>query len=383
MTEMLKLNDKIGILDAGQLGQKLACATHRRGFTPIGWSQKPDDPIRRAVPNCVHGGWDDKSAIERFVAQDVKRVMCGFENVPAATVERLGELGVEVFDLARLLRCCQDRKLEKEALAATGCKTTDWFCLPDDWKGDTTGLPNYDEVFVKTRSHGFDGRGQKQARGWSEIWTAFRELRKEHPGCQIIVEKKVNFAFEGSVYIARGPDGNYQLSPMFRNEHREGILRRTYWHKDLVEADVQRRVQEHVLQFAAEFNIVGGTTIEFFVLDDGTVIANEVAPRIHNSGHGTRVASTVDHCLQFVQAVAGLQITPMRYHGPWGMINLLGDDMHHADELEAVGWNCELYGKESRPSRKVGDAAQMCDSADDLHNKMMEAERILGAAEAA
>jgi 5-(carboxyamino)imidazole ribonucleotide synthase len=273
-----------------------------------------------------------------------------FENVPVGAARRLAA-NAPVYPPPRALEAAQDRLVEKSFLNGIGVATAKF--RPVDSDADlAAGLAAFGGGVLKTRRMGYDGKGQRVFRpGGAVAADVFAEMG----GVPLILESLVPFEREISVIAARGVDGRVAAYEPVENVHRDGIL-----HTSTVPASIGRETAAATVDAAVSIlealDYVGVIGVEFFVLTDGSVIANEIAPRVHNSGHWTEAACTVSQFEQHVRAIAGLPLGSPARHADCVMENLIGDDVLRAPALLAEpGLVLHLYGKaESRPGRKMG-----------------------------
>ncbi len=272
--------------------------------------------------------------------------------MPVAAVERLAA-AVPVYPPPRALEVAQDRLDEKTFLNSVGIATAR-FAAVDSRRRLTDALAEFGGSGVlKTRRLGYDGKGQMVLRGASadEIAAAFRSLG----GVPLILEGFVDFSFEISVIAARGRDGAMVAYDPAENHHRDGILRRSSVPAP-VPADTAAAAQAAACAVLEALGYVGVIGVEFFVARDGALLANEIAPRVHNSGHWTEAACAVSQFEQHIRAVAGLPLGATGRHSDCVMENLIGDEVACAAELlTQPNLVLHLYGKtEVRPGRKMG-----------------------------
>jgi len=340
----------IGILGGGQLGRMLALAAARLGFDVAILTPEADAPASRVATRTIHGAYDDAVALEALArVSDV--ITFEFENVPAATVDRLVQLDAEVAPSARALAIAQDRLEEKRFLNAAGSPTVAFAAVDNDADLaralQTLGAP----LLLKTRRGGYDGKGQ----AWVMRPAGAAEAMAVIGGRPAIAEAPADFRRELAVIAARGRGGEIALYPLTESHHENGVLRRTS-----APVRVSPRAAAEAERIAAtiltELAYVGVLGLELFERDDGALLVNEFAPRVHNTGHWTLDGCEVDQFEQHVRAVAGWPLGPTKALAHVEMTNLLGDEVagwpRLAHEPDSRLW---LYGKrESRPGRKMG-----------------------------
>jgi 5-(carboxyamino)imidazole ribonucleotide synthase len=340
----------IGILGGGQLGRMLALAAARLGFDVAILTPEPDAPASRVVALTFRGAYDDPEALEALArASDV--ITFEFENVPAAALERLSLLGAEVAPNARALAIAQDRLAEKTFLNAAGAPTVAFAQI--DGEADlaaalrTLGAP----LLLKTRHGGYDGKGQ----AWVMRPAGAADALASLGGRPAIAEAPADFRRELAVIAARGRGGEIALYPLTESHHENGVLRRTS-----APAKTSPRAAAEAERIAAtvmsSLDYVGVLGLELFERDDGALLVNEFAPRVHNTGHWTLDGCEVDQFEQHIRAVAGWPLGPTSAFAHVEMTNLLGDEaagwQRLANEPDSRLW---LYGKrEARAGRKMG-----------------------------
>ena len=337
----------IGILGGGQLGRMIALAGY-----PLGLRFRCYDPVDEAcvdpLAERVRGAWDDRDALARFAdALDV--VTYEFENVPVETVRLLEALGVEVLPGARALEVSQDRLLEKQFLAAHGVVTAPFAAVDSEAElSDAVarlGLP----AVLKTRRGGYDGKGQVVIRAAEEIAPAWAAIG----GVPLILEGFVAFDRELSIVAARDRAGNVACYPLVQNVHRDGILRLTFAPAPEVTPALQTRAEHWVRDVLTALDYVGVIAIELFERA-GELVANEMAPRVHNSGHWSIDGAVTGQFEQHVRAVAGLPLGATTVRGASLMVNIIGTLPETARVAAVEGAHVHLYDKAPRAGRKIG-----------------------------
>ncbi len=344
---LLAPGSAIGILGGGQLGRMLAMAAARLGLMCRVYDPDPAAPAAQVAAH-VCAPWDDTAALERFAAS-VAVVTAEFENVPRPTLEHLAALRPLRPGVAALATG-QDRLAEKALFGRLGLGTAP-FAAVDDAAGleaavAAVGLP----AILKTRRLGYDGKGQARIARAEEAAEAFAALG----GAPCILEGFVDFTAEVSVIAARGLAGAVVCYDPGENLHEGGILRRT-----VVPAGLSAAQRTEAVLAAGKIltalDYCGVMGVEFFVTPQGLLV-NEIAPRVHNSGHWTQLGCTVDQFEQHIRAVAGWPLGPGTRHADVEMENLIGDEVDRAATIAAEpGASLHLYGKaETRPGRKMG-----------------------------
>ncbi|HWK15163.1 MAG TPA: 5-(carboxyamino)imidazole ribonucleotide synthase [Rhizobiaceae bacterium] len=341
----------IGIVGGGQLGRMLAMAAARLGYRTMVLEPQADCPAAQVANGQIIANYDDPHALARLAdACDV--VTYEFENVPVEAARALAE-DVPVFPPPLALDMSQDRLTEKDFVNRAGISTASWRAVDAD-PDIAAALDAFGgNGVLKTRRMGYDGKGQRvfrnaQAADTAGVWQAMG-------GVPLIMEGFVPFACEISVIAARGRDGAKAAFDIAENVHREGILRSSTVPARIsrATADAARKAAFAILDALDYVGVVG---VEFFVTESGTLLVNELAPRVHNSGHWTEAACTVSQFEQHIRAIAGLPLGDPSRHSDCVMENLIGDEIGRTVELLATpGVSLHLYGKaEARPGRKMG-----------------------------
>ena len=340
----------IGILGGGQLGRMLSQAAARLGFDVVILDPEENSPAGRVSRGQIVAAYDDPTALSVF-GRVCDVVTFEFENVPAASVERLAEAGALVAPGPTALAVAQDRVDEKTFLNAVGATTVAYAAVDslDDLTAalDTLGAP----ALLKTRRDGYDGKGQVWIRSADQAAAALAELG----GQPAILEARADFTRELSIIAARGRDGEVAVYPLGENRHAGGVLRTTHAPAQ-VDAQTERRARAIAAAVLDGLAYVGVVGIELFDLGNGELLVNEIAPRVHNTGHWTQDGCVCDQFEQHIRAVAGWPLGPTKAHAQVEMTNLLGED---ADAWAALSAEKEgrlhLYGKSGGASgRKMG-----------------------------
>jgi len=349
---VLKPGDTIGILGGGQLGRMLAMAAARLGLRCHVFSPDPDSPAFDVVQNATCAEYADVEALEMF-ASDVDVITYEFENVPASAALVLAARKPVLPDY-RILETTQDRLGEKDFVTKLGIGTAAYADVtsPQMLRAAIArlGLP----AVLKTRRFGYDGKGQIILREGDDPDAAWAKLETR----AAILEAFVPFEREVSVIAARGSDGQVVCYDVTENEHRDHILKVSQVPAPVTDAvaDEARRIAKTI---ADALNYVGVLGVEMFVVpgDGGArVLVNEIAPRVHNSGHWTLDGASVSQFEQHIRAIAGWPLAEPLRHGRVTMTNLIGHDVDdYARWLTVPGATVHLYGKRTAlPGRKMG-----------------------------
>jgi len=336
----------IGILGGGQLGRMTALAAARLGYHAVVFAPEPESVAGQVTAGHVQGEYEDAAALARFASQ-VDVITYEFENVPEAAVAECERLK-PTRPGAKPIHFAQHRLREKEFFRQTGIGTARYQAIGSAADIETAmALPG----ILKTCTQGYDGKGQARVATRAELATAWQETGRR----ECILEELVDFRCEISVIVARGLDGTMRCFPIGLNEHRDGILRSTTVPSGLP-AGVLATAEQFGLQLAARLGLVGLVALEMFVTHDGRVLANEMAPRPHNSGHWTIDACTTSQFEQLVRAICGLPLGSVNVLTPSRMVNLIGEEANDWPRyLADPTAKLHLYGKSrARPGRKMG-----------------------------
>jgi 5-(carboxyamino)imidazole ribonucleotide synthase len=336
----------IGIVGAGQLGRMLALAGYPLGLDFLFLDRSDDTPAAQVAPSLV-GSLDDHTLLRRLAKRsDV--LSFDWENVSVPALRRATRgIATRIAPPLRALAVAQDRLSEKRLFGQLGIRTTRHAAVGSQAALQRAvkliGLPGV----LKTRRLGYDGKGQKLLRTAADLENAWRELGE----VPLIYEERVAFDYEVSAIGVRDRRGRTAFYPLSRNAHAGGILQvtRAPWN----DAALTRSAQRSLASVLATLNYVGVLAVEFFVAR-GRLIANEMAPRVHNSGHWTIEGAVTSQFENHLRAVAGLPLGNTAATAHAGMINLLGEVPPAGTLLDIPGLHLHDYGKQPRPGRKVG-----------------------------
>ncbi len=348
MSDALPLGATIGILGGGQLGRMLSLAASRLGFKTHIYCPDKDSPAFEVTPHKTVAAYDDLSALEKFAAL-VDVVTYEFENVPSGTAEFLAGLK-PLRPGANALSISQDRLAEKSFIAALGVPVAPHRAI-HAVTDLARALPELGGAgILKTTRLGYDGKGQRRVSSIVEAEAAFAEL-KPHP---LVLEALIPFEREISIVIARGIGGATAAFDPAENVHRDGILATSTLPATISDATAAL-ARNHAATIAAALGYVGVLGVEFFVLADGSLIVNEIAPRVHNSGHWTEAVCVTDQFEQHIRAIAGWPLGDPTRLADVVMENLIGYEIGAIPARLGPGVRPHAYGKaESRPGRKMG-----------------------------
>jgi 5-(carboxyamino)imidazole ribonucleotide synthase len=353
----LKPGDTVGILGGGQLGRMLATAAARLGLRCRVFSPDPDSPAFDVVMDATCAEYADVEALELFAA-DVDVITYEFENVPAASAMILAARR-PVLPNRKILETTQDRLAEKDFVRQLGIGTADYADVSSVASLRAAiariGLP----AVLKTRRFGYDGKGQSIIREGDDPEQIWEDLATK----SAILEAFIPFEREISVIAARSAGGQVECFDVTENEHADHILKTSRAPAAISDA-LAAQARGIAEKIATALNYVGVLAVELFVVagDGGPkILVNEIAPRVHNSGHWTLDGATISQFEQHIRAIAGWPLGKPVRHGPVTMTNLIGDEINDYERwLTVPGATVHLYGKGApRPGRKMGHVTQV------------------------
>ena len=377
----------LGVMGGGQLGRMFAHAAQAMGYKVAVLEPAQDCPAGQVAERLITAGYSDAAGLAELARQCVA-ITTEFENVPADSMAWLGERSF-VAPAASCVSIAQDRILEKrffvECAPSSGVMPAPHKTIASHADIEAIG----DELLpgiLKTVRMGYDGKGQVRVRSREDVRAAFDELK----GVTCLLEKMLPLAYEVSVLTARGADGVSVVYPIAENVHRDGILFTTTVPGPNVSEACAQQAQDAARAIVAQLGYVGVLCIEFFVLADGSLVVNEMAPRPHNSGHYTIDACVTSQFAQQVRAMARLPLGDVRQHSPSVMLNILGDVWfeENSDEAREPAWdkvlalpgaNLHLYGKDDpRRGRKMGHVTFVAPTLAQAQDSLRQACLILG-----
>jgi 5-(carboxyamino)imidazole ribonucleotide synthase len=354
----------IGILGGGQLGYMLALAGYPLGLHFRFLDPSPEAPVGR-IAQRVTAEYTDHAALEKF-SSGLELVTYEFENVPVEAAKFLAER-VPVYPPPAALEAAQDRLTEKNLFQKLGIPTTEFLPVSKPSEFDAVvkklGLP----AVLKTSRMGYDGKGQWILRTAEDVAKAKSEL----PNLQLILERFVPFTRELSVLAVRSRGGETVFYPLVENHHRGGILRLSLAPAPSLEPPLQRAAEDVARRVLESMKYVGVLAIEFFE-HEGRLLANEMAPRVHNSGHWTIEGAITSQFENHLRAVLDLPLGSTAATGYSAMVNLIGDLPEPAEVLSVPDAHLHLYGKSSRPGRKLGHVTLRAASPERLSLRLSE-----------
>lgn len=340
----------IGIIGGGQLGRMLAMAAARLSYKTIILEPQADCPASQVAVRQIVAAYDDPVALAEL-ARVSAVITYEFENVPVAAAEKLAET-VAVYPPPLALEMAQDRLAEKTFLNEIGLRTADFRAVDSDADLVAALTAFNGQGVLKTRRMGYDGKGQRVFRKGDRVHAGVFAAMGSVP---LILEEFIAFDSEISVIAMRATNGDLTGYDPARNIHRDGILH-TSTLPSGADIDVNADAQQAAAAILTALNYVGVIGVELFVLKDGTIAVNEIAPRVHNSGHWTEAACAVSQFEQHIRAISGLPLGSADRHSDCVMENLIGDDIERVPALLAEpDIVVHMYGKaEGRPGRKMG-----------------------------
>jgi len=373
----------LGVMGGGQLGRMFVHAAQQMGYATAVLDADAASPAGLVAHEHIRADYVDAAGLEQL-ARSSAAITTEFENVPADSLAWLAGRR-PVAPAAAAVAVCQDRAAEKAHFVRSAVPCAPHALIVSDAdleRVDASLLPG----ILKTNRLGYDGKGQVRVGTREELLRAWVALKRE----PCLLEKMLPLERELSVIVARGADGEIVHFPVQQNLHRDGILAVTQVPAPDIGAATQQQAIESARQIAAAFDYVGVLCVEFFVLRDSSLVANEMAPRPHNSGHYSIDACDVSQFDLQVRALAGAPLVAPRLHSACVMLNLLGDlwwrgaqevEPDWAGVLALPGVHLHLYGKTSaRPGRKMGHLTVTAPSASEANTVALEVARLLGLA---
>ena len=411
----------LGVLGGGQLGRMWVHAAQSMGFQTVVLDPDPQSPAGLVSHQHIQTDYLDSAGLQQMAAT-CHAVTTEFENVPADALAQLATT-MQVAPNAHAVAVAQDRRLEKAHFVSCGVPVAPFAVIASDADLDLVLKQNADQGdgqtspahgsssantdgktkinsnsnnvsllpgILKTARMGYDGKGQVRVRTPQELTDAFKQLG----GVPCVLEKMLPLQAEYSVIVARGHDGAMVHLPIQHNVHRDGILAMTQVWAGVCDSALETQAINAAKSIAQELQYIGVLCVEFFVLEDNTLVVNEIAPRPHNSGHYSLDACDVSQFELQLRCMAGLPLTQPRQHSPAVMLNLLGDIWKQLGSdpncsnppawnkvLALPGAHLHLYGKsEARKGRKMGHLTITASTADQARTLANQAAAILGIA---
>ena len=373
----------LGVMGGGQLGRMFVHAAQTMGYFTAVLDPDANSPAGRVSHRHIQTDYTDPSGLQQLAACSAA-ITTEFENVPAPALRELAKLR-PVSPGADAVAIAQDRAAEKAHFVACGVPCAPYAVIETTAQLEDALLRNLLPGILKTSRLGYDGKGQVRVKDTEALRAAWQDLKQ----VPCVLEKMLPLQLECSVIVARGRDGQMVNFPVQRNLHREGILAVTEVYEGHLPAGLQQQAVAAARSIADGVNYVGVLCVEFFVLQDGSMVVNEMAPRPHNSGHYTLDACDQSQFDLQVRTLAGLPLTQPRQHSAAIMLNLLGDVWFDANNtlrlpnwaavLALPGTHLHLYGKtEARKARKMGHLNVTGNSPAQVRDVALKAAAILG-----
>jgi 5-(carboxyamino)imidazole ribonucleotide synthase len=372
----------LGVMGGGQLGRMFVHAAQQMGYFTAVLDADAESPAGLVAHHHVRTGYLDDEGLAQLASVSAA-ITTEFENVPAQALATLAQ-NRPVAPGADAVAICQDRAAEKAHFVRCGVA-----CAPHALIETAAQLAAVDQALLpgilKTARMGYDGKGQVRVRTQAELGAAWASLQQ----APCVLEKMLPLAYEVSVIVARGAEGQVVHLPLQQNLHRDGILAVTQVPSPDLTPAVQKQAIASAEKIASTIGYVGVLCVEFFVLADGSVVANEMAPRPHNSGHYSIDACDVSQFDLQVRAMTAAPLVPPRLHSPAVMLNILGDLWFRKGEqameppwdqvLALPGAHLHLYGKTSaRRGRKMGHLTITAATAAEARATALRACELLG-----
>lgn len=357
---------RIGVLGAGQLGRMLALAGYplAKTFTFYDMSGNPSAGVGDVIID------KEGSNLDEFLAR-VDVVTYEFEHLPVAIAERIAE-SKPVHPVPRALQVCQNREAEKTLFGNLGIPTPQWRMADSAdalrQAAERLGCP----VVAKSNTEGYDGKGQAVLRSPEDAEQAWNAIGHD----RLMVEKFVEFTREVSIIAVRGTDGDVAFYPIAENVHHEGILRYSIAPAPSLSRELEEKADGYIRALLNELDYVGVLALELFETADG-LVANEMAPRVHNSGHWTMEGAMTSQFENHIRAVAGHPLGNTAARGLSCMVNIIGEHGEINRILELPYAHLHLYAKEERPGRKLGHVNVLADSYEELKWRLRNVAQFL------
>ena len=382
------------MVGGGQLGRMFCFAAQAMGYRVAVLDPDPNSPAGSVADRHLRAPYDDEAALTEL-ARLCAAVSTEFENVPAHSLDALAKTTF-VSPAGRCVAIAQDRIAEKRFIAEAGVPVAPHVVIESSQALAALADDALEAVLpgiLKTARLGYDGKGQVRVGNAAEV----REAHAALGGVPCVLEKRLPLKFEVSALIARGTNGATVVYPLAQNTHRDGVLSHTIVPAPDASPVLVAQAQQAALSIAAKLGYVGVLCVEFFVLEDGTMVANEMAPRPHNSGHYTVDACATSQFEQQVRAMTAMPLGDTRQHSPAVMLNILGDvwfpggagesKVHKGAAPVTPPWNevaampaarLHLYGKEdARPGRKMGHVNFTAPTLDEARTAARDCARLL------
>ena len=350
----MKKKIKVGIIGGGQLGMMLAKASKKLNIAPLIYSNTKDSPAAK-VAKVYYGDFDDIKKIKKFINQ-VDIVTYEFENIPTNSLKIIEQL-VPIFPPINALKITQDRVKEKKFFNDNGIPCAKTLILKKNLDLKIIKKEISFPSIIKTARLGYDGKGQYTINNYSDLLESWNKLNKVN----CIIEEKIDIKKEISIIGARTSDGNIEVFPSFKNIHKNHILDITRI-PSRTNKKTENLAKEHIIKILNKLKYVGVLCVEFFIDASDNLIANEMAPRVHNSGHVTIEACKTSQFEQHLRAITNNTLGKVNIIKPAVMKNLIGNDISNISQIKTKKefFNFKktnlhnYYKKEIKPGRKMG-----------------------------
>ena len=341
-------NITIGILGGGQLGLMLSEAAKKLGYKTHIYATNKDEPALNHTDKSTIAEFNDQKALINFY-ENCDIITFEFENIPISTLSNLN-IYKKFIPNINSLEITQDRLLEKKFVTSAGHKTTEFAVINSKHDIEPAYRLIGDKGILKTRKFGYDGKGQFSIHNLSDLKYAWKELNQ----VPSILEKKIDFNAEISIILARDKNGFIKEFDLSENIHKDGILIESNI-PAMVSHSIEKKSKEIGISIINKLNYIGVLAIEMFVYE-GSVLINELAPRVHNSGHWTLDACETSQFEQHIRAITGMPLGETKRHSRVTMKNLIGNQVQKLDKFfNKTNTKIYIYGKkEVRPGRKMG-----------------------------
>jgi 5-(carboxyamino)imidazole ribonucleotide synthase len=363
----------VGVIGGGQLGRMLGLAAVPLGIDIEFLDHSTDVPA--AAVGLVTVGWPGEGDSLQEWASDVDVITYELEGVPSGPLREVQLLGADIAPPVAALEVTQDRWAEKQAFAAAGIPAATSRLVASEAEL-LAAVTELGDVVVKTRTGGYDGKGQAVVRGPADREGILSATVLLLDGSDLVVEERIPFDAEVSIIGARTAAGRTAIYPLTRNEHTDGILRVSRV-PAAVPPEVEATAREYLNRLLTELDYVGVLAVELFLVAD-RLVANEMAPRVHNSGHWTIDAADTSQFEQHLRAVCGLPLGSAAARGPAAMVNLIGTVPDSAELLVIPGTHLHLYDKEPRAARKLGHVTVTAPDEASLEERLAAVLAVVG-----
>jgi len=334
---------KVGVLGAGQLGRMLALAGYQLGLEFLFYDRDPQ-ACAGAIGNLVVGEFNDMERLKVF-AQQVDIVTVEFENIPVVALKHVAQF-VPVYPNPDAIKVAQDRVVEKQFFESLGIRAPRFYPVDSATKLADVLASHNDTLVLKSRRFGYDGKGQLLLGTSSSPTDAWETLGR----VPLIAEQYIPFEREISIVAARSQRGDIRFYPINENQHEKGILKRS---RVKLHDGLQGRAEDYVQRVLTALDYIGVLAFEFFIVD-GELVANEIAPRVHNTGHWTIEGAATSQFENHLRALVGWPLGDTAARADCVMLNVIGNKPDMDLILKVPGVHLHDYGKEPRPGRKLG-----------------------------